>query len=684
MRNSGAVLCTCGREIASYIDVGRVVETLREEVSVTVVARLCAAEGKAQFRAFVRDNHIGAIAVAGCPARFLSRTLEELGHAVGLSAPRLTVVDWREGCAWPHAGQPHDATTKAIDLVRMGLARVEGAGVRAARAEPIVPRVLVIGGGIAGMTASRELTAQGIQVTLVERADWPGSQSHDVPLDGNGPAYEELARSLTDNPLIELRVATRVSTAQSRGGNFQVTLADREGLETQVRAGAVIIATGATEMRRPGYRYDGRRVLTVRDLNAQLASGGAIPHRLIYVLCAASRDTQIPYCSRVCCLSALQQALEIKQANPETEITVLYRDLYLPGPTAEETARLAQRAGVEFVHYQPADLRIGEEWVSAGDDRTGTVWNGRYDRVVLATPRVPDPEAGHLARMFGLARDRNGFLPDPNWRVNARAIARRAPEQNVFVCGAAHGPVEFDTAVMQGMVAAQRAARLMRQGTRQAPVWSAFTKRELCTGCAQCVQSCPTGAVELTCEPPAGIRAEIDPFRCSACGNCLATCPSKAIEMPQWSDRQLLAQIDAALTPDEDAGPHSLVFACRWSGFAAMELAGARRMLYPAGVRVIELPCSARLDARHVLYAFLNGAEWVTLALCPPGECHLGNGNAQAEERIQALRTQLAQWGFEPQRVRLARVKGDDATGWVRLATTREFGEGGWFDHTTG
>ncbi len=665
MTNSGAVLCTCGQEIASCIDVERVVEALQDEAKVVVLPRLCAPEGKAQFRSFLQAGHIEAVAVAACPARFLSRTSSKLAREAGLFPPQVAIVDWREGCSMPHAGQRQAATRKAIDLVRMGLAQVDGARPVVTEPEPVVPRVLVIGGGIAGMTAARELAAREIEVILVERSDWPGTRSREVPLNGNAHSYEELERAVSDNPLIQLRLATRVSSAESRAGNLAVTLADENTAATQILAGAAIIATGATEMCPIGYRYDGRRVLTVHEFDAQLTNGGAIPGRLVYLLCANSRDARIPYCSRVCCLGSLHQALEIKQAHPETEITVLYRDLYLPDPAGEQTARQAQQAGIELVHYLPAGLDIGEDWVSARDGATGTVWNGRYDRLVLAPPRVPDPEAGHIARTFGLMRDADGFFPDSHWRTNPE----RAAEPNVFVCGAAHGPVDFDTAVMQGMIAAQRAAHLIRRGTREAPMWSAWTKQELCTGCGQCMQACPSAAITLALESTGDhIRASIDPFRCIACGSCLAACPSKAIGMPQASDRQLLAQIDAALAPDDDSGPRSLVFACHWSGLAAMELAGARQMAYPAEVRVIELPCSARLDARHVLYAFLNGAERVTLALCPPGECHLGNGNAQAEERIHTLRTQLAQWGLDPKRLKLAHLKGDDAAGWVKLA----------------
>jgi heterodisulfide reductase subunit A len=153
---------------------------------------------------------------------------------------------------------------------------------------------------------------------------------------------------------------------------------------------------------------------------------------------------------------------------------------------------------------------------------------------------------------------------------------------------------------------------------------------------------------------------------CLACGNCIVACPSKAIEMPHPSDAQILTQIDAALATRRDGEPRSLVFACQWSGFAAMELAGARRLKYPASARVIELPCSARLDPLHVLYAFLHGADHAMVALCPPNECHFGNGNRHAEARIENLRAQLAAHGIDPQRLQIARMMGDDAGAWVR------------------
>jgi len=247
------------------------------------------------------------------------------------------------------------------------------------------------------------------------------------------------------------------------------------------------------------------------------------------------------------------------------------------------------------------------------------------------------------------------------------------------VCGAAHRPVDIDTAMMQGMTAAARAARFVQQREVSRPALAASVDPQLCTGCAQCVETCAFGAIQMvipsqTKGVAAFDRSLIDPFLCQSCGNCVVACPSKAIDLPGASDAQIFAQIDAALAAQHDGAAPVLAFGCQWSGFAAMELAGARGMHYSVQVRTIELPCSARIDPLHVLYAFYNGAARVVLALCPPNECHFGSGNRYAEARIENLRAELAAHGIDPARLRIARMMGDDAPAWVRAvdAATNE------------
>jgi heterodisulfide reductase subunit A len=218
--------------------------------------------------------------------------------------------------------------------------------------------------------------------------------------------------------------------------------------------------------------------------------------------------------------------------------------------------------------------------------------------------------------------------------------------------------------------AAFNALRYLSAGTVKncAPV--ATVNERLCTGCGNCVQTCPFDAISMQKQDGLLDLAQIDALLCSGCGNCVVACPSKAIALPLSGDAQIFAQIDAALASKaENSQPLILVFGCEWSGHAAAELAGARRLSYPAEVRLIRLGCSTRFDPAFALWAFLNGADGVFLGACPPGECHYVNGNRFAQERIDTLRQQLTASGFDARRLSLAWITPDDPQDFVGKIT---------------
>ena len=696
MTRTGIFLCTCNGNISESIDVNSVGRALCEQPVFFEETGFCQPSGIRALEDAIGTSQLDRVVVAACPARFQEKHLRGVCTLAGVNANHFALVDWREGCAWAHRGEMEQATAKAIDLIRMGIARVENAAPMADAQTAIMPHVLVIGGGIAGMTAARALVDRGIPVTLVEQELQLGGQLRNVPLDGMADAYETVRDAALYDPNIELRLNSHVAAVDGTVGSYRVEIRNLSSGESfECKVGAIIVATGAQEHRAAGlYHYDGQRVVTLEE---QAAGHMSQVTNLIYILCAGSRDEHIPYCSNTCCLAALNQAIRIKRVNPETRITILFRDLYLLGDeTNEEIVREARRAGIEFARYTPANPpHVDDDTVTVHDELTGTTFRIPFDRIVLATPQVPRDDAGVLARLFKLARDEHGFFIDPHLRLRPE----HQIERGVYICGSAHRPVDADTAILQALTTAARAARFVKRGSVSHPMWSATVSKGLCTGCAQCVETCAFHAIEMRTptltlprlqSPQTGEgtldRALIDPFLCEACGNCVVACPSRAIEMPSFSDAQIFAQIDAALRTqgNKETGkqggdapgyvstclPVYLTFACAWSGYAAMELAGARRMNYPAEVRVIELPCSARLDPVHVLYAFFSDAERVLLALCPPNECHFGNGNRHAEARIENLRAQLAAHGIDPQRLQIARMMGDDANAWVSAVTT--------------
>jgi heterodisulfide reductase subunit A len=675
MTRTGVFLCTCDGKIEEKIQVSAFPFVMRIYPEIALVQPMpnaCSSAGVAALENAIRQQHLDHVVVAACPARFQEKRLRRACADAGVNPNHFAWVDWREGCVDAHDASRQILTGKAIDLVQMAVARVS----RAQPVEPIradiEPRVLVIGGGIAGMTAARSIADHGIRVTLVERAAALGGQLRDIPLDGAAQVYEQTRGAVLAHPNIDVRLDARVVAADGSVGKHRVQIADSFGV-SELDVGAIVVATGAQEYRAatlPG--YDGRRVTTLGEFESQLPHL-ATPASIVYILCAGSRNAPIPYCSKVCCLGALNQATRVKRAHPAARVSVLFRDFYLLGDAANEEVVLhARRAGVDFARYNPAHPpRVSRDFVEMCDAGTGAARQIAYDRVVLATPLVPHADAGALARLLDLPRDETGFFVDPHYRVHSD----QSIDRGIFVCGSAHAPVDMDTAILQGLTAAARATRFIQQRVVSRPAWAASVDPQLCTGCAQCVETCAFGAIKMTAPTltrsrVAGEgefdRASIDPLLCQACGNCVVACPAKAIDALNASDAQIFAQIDAALAARGDGVAPVLVFGCQWSGFAAMELAGARGLKYPANTRVIELPCSARLDPLHVLYALYAGADRVVLALCPPDECHFGNGNRYAEARLENLRALLASRGIDPNRLRVARMMGDDARAWVR------------------
>jgi heterodisulfide reductase subunit A len=406
-------------------------------------------------------------------------------------------------------------------------------------------------------------------------------------------------------------------------------------------------------------------VVTQLEFERELANGGTggmfdgAPAAVVMVLCAGQRDEAVPYCSGVCCAWALEQAGRVKAAAPRSEVTMLFRDLYLPG---EDTCRArvaeARNDGVRLVRYSPSSPPlVTDEEVRVCDASTGEDLCLQYDRVVLATPLVPQPDAGEVARLCGISRDANGFFPEVRYRLRPGDCA----ERGILVCGAAHSPVGRAEAEFEGTAAAFRALRHVRMGrvTSCAPV--AVVDGALCTGCAGCVEQCAFGAISI--REQAGLLdvAVVDPMRCKGCGNCVVACPVKAIHVPIDSDAQVLAQIDAALA-EVDGSRTSLIlgFACEWSGYAAAELAGASGLSYPPEVRLVCVRCSARVDPIHVLWALFRGAGGVFVGACGPGDCHYVNGNRCAQERVERLQDVLAANGFDRRRLRLDWIVPDD------------------------
>ncbi len=684
----GVFICDCGDQIASILDVDALERGVHDLPGVAVARRLCLScspDGLSAIQSAIAAAGLNRVLVAGCTPRTLEPHFRTACQEAGLDGGLFELVDVREGCAWVHQDEPEVATAKALDLIRMGVARVTLRQARQPVSAEVVPAALVIGGGLAGMTSALTLANAGLPVKLVERAAALGGMLREVhtlyPDQRRAAEFvAEKVEAVTHHPRIEVLCESQVTGISGTVGHYTIRVnengsAGHQNRSSQFEVGAIIVATGARALQPRGlFRYDGQRVVTQLEFERELRdrSNGtqstSFPANVVMILCAGQRNGTVSYCSGMCCMGALKQALEVKALNPQANVTILFRDLYLLGEdTYEEEVRKARQAGVTFIRYAPAaPPEVTDEAVEVHDQLTGMDRRLPYARVVLASPLVPQPDASVVAHMLGIPQDENGFFPEVRYRLRPQNYV----ERGIYVCGAAHHPTGWAEAEFQASSAAFRAVRHLAAGqvTSQASV--AVVDEKLCTGCGSCVETCPFGAISMRRREGVLDLSQIDPLLCKGCGNCAVACPVKAIDLPLDSDGQVLAQIEAALASASQVGrPCILAFGCEWSSHAAAELAGVNRLSYPVEVRLIRVGCSARFDPVHILWAFFSGAKGVFLGACPPGDCHYVNGNRHAQERIKALRGMLAERSFDPRRLRLEWITPDDPHDFVGKIT---------------
>lgn len=667
----GVFICDCGTEIASYLHTEGLATAAEQLPQVAVGQRmryLCSRRGLTKMQEAIRGAGLNRIVVAGCTPRTHEAHLGSACQEAGLNSHLLEMVNIREGCAWVHQADGEGAMAKALDLVRAGVARASLLEPYEGMKVQITASALVIGGGIAGMTASLALAQRGIPVKLIEKEHHLGGLIRNLhTLYPTGRRASEFLNgqieALRQQPNVEILVNTQVSEAMGSVGNYHLVVTS-DGNDRGFDAGAIIVATGA-QVRQPYglFRYGTSKVMTQLELESVLAKGDLHAEQMVMILCAGSRDERTPYCSGICCMTALKQALLIKGSHPEVKLTLVFRDLYPKGDNPEEDIGKAKQLGVDFIQYGPeAEPRVTAERVEVYDLLTKRNTNLPYDLLVLATPLVPQKDATVLASRLKIPLDSQGFLPDVRFRLRPRDHV----ERGIYVCGAAHYPSDIQETTFQASSAAARAFNFLRQKqvVSEGPV--AVVDATLCTGCGSCVEICPLRAINLKQQDGLLSISVVDPLLCKGCGLCAPTCPVKAISLQGSSDPQLMAQIKAILSSEQDRGrPLILGMFCEWSAYAAAELAGARHLQYPPHLRIIPLRCAGRTDPYHIIWAFLNGAEGVLVGGCPPGKCHYVNGNQQAERRVAKLIDALAARGFEIDRVRLKWFQPDDPSAFV-------------------
>ncbi len=545
----GVFVCHCGTNIGGFLDVPGLAKyalSLPNVVFAKDNRYTCSEAGLTEIKNAVAENKLNRVVVASCTPRTHEPLFRSTCKEAGLNPYLFQFVNIRDQCSWVHMKETKRATEKAKALIRMGVAKAVLLEPLEETEVDVNPCALVIGGGIAGMTCALSLANRGFEVKLVEKENRLGGILNS--LYKLYPTHEDASKlvqtkvkDVEKNPKIEVLTSSEVKEVKGFVGNYDVTVKQGEK-ERLFKAGVIIVATGAEELKPVGmYGYDGETVITQMELERMLKEGKVNADTVVMIQCVGTRNEERTYCSKVCCPTALKNAMLIKEANPESQVFVLYRDMVTQGTTYEDYYGKARETGITFIKYSPERQPVLENRsVRVYDDLLGEELSLPYDLVVLSTPMVARNDSGDLAQKLKVPVDENGFFLEAHVKLRPVDFAT----DGIYVCGCAHWPTNGSESISQAYGAASRASIPMSVGHVKTEPLIPVVNEDACSGCSLCEMTCPFSAIRVE-ETEKGRKAKVIAASCKGCGACGAGCPQMAITMRHFTDEQLLAQVTA-------------------------------------------------------------------------------------------------------------------------------------------
>lgn len=555
----GVFVCCCGTNIAGVVDVPAVVEFAKGLPGVVYAEQnmfSCSQDTQNKIAQVIKEQQLNRAVVAACTPKTHEPLFQETLISAGINKYLFEMANIRNQCSWVHKDAPELATQKARDMVEMAVAKAK---LLVPLSEPtfaVKHAALVIGGGVAGMEAAKDMADQGFHCYLIEKTETLGGQARHLFQTWRGEDIQEyvggLIETVSNNQSIDIFFNANITAAEGFVGNFKTTISQNIVPDSQdiiLDHGVTIIASGAAELEPDQYLYGkDPRVVTGLELQQRMVNkdpGLTNLNSAVFVQCVGSRIPERPYCSKLCCTQSITSALALKTRKPEMDVFVLYRDMR-PYGLREEVYRQARAAGVVFIRFN-FEKEFTVETDDAGRLRvifTDSVISRRTrltpDLLVLASAIVPEKE-NPLARMYKVSQSADGFFMEAHVKLRPVDCAT----DGVFICGLAHAPKPIDESITQAHAAAARAATILAMDNIKGEGIVSYIDPRLCSGCLGCINVCPYGAISFDSEKKV---AEVNPALCKGCGACAAACPSEAPILMGFTNHQLYAQINSALT----------------------------------------------------------------------------------------------------------------------------------------
>jgi len=718
-KKTAVYICTgCG--IGEALDVDALAKAAKKAAICKNHPFLCSQEGVDLIKKDMESEGVNTIVIAACSPR-VNYDAFDFGNVI------LDRVNLREQVVWCQTPNDEDTQMMAEDYLVIGLKKVE-------KMEPPQPYlgpegaetkfskdILVVGGGVAGLTAALEAAKAGYQVVLVEKEAALGGFGAKIKKSTpTKPPYQELedtglpelAAEVQANDKIKVYTSADIEKISGGPGLFDAIIKS-DGNEVKQRFGAIIQATGWTpydpnKLGHMGYGASPDVVTNVQMEEMALAgkivrpSDGSEPAAAAFIQCAGSRDqNHLPYCSAVCCRASLKQALYLKEQNEETAVYIIYKDIRTPGQD-EEIYRQAQRAGVIFIRSDPQTVKVeaqnGKLALEAEEVLLhDTVRLEELDLVVLATGMVPntakwlevlDPtkqeEKQEEAAPGAQPKVKNSVLKlDYRQGPDLPALKYDFPDSHficfpyetrrtgIYTAGCVRRPMTMSTSKEDAAGAAMKAIQTVeavsvgkavhpRSGDLSFPEF--FMQR--CTQCKRCTEECPFGAIN----EDEKANPLPNPTRCRRCGICMGACPERIISFKNYSVDMIGSMIKSLDIPEEDEEkPRVLIFACENDAYPALDMAGLNRLPYSPHVRIIPLRCLGSINLVWIADALSKGYDGIMLFGCRPGDdyqCHFIKGSELAQVRMSKISETLQRLVLEPERIRVEEIS---ITDWQRI-----------------
>ncbi len=689
----GVYICS-GCSIGESLDVEALEKVATSECKASLCKShnfLCSNEGVELIKNDLENEGVTKVVIGACSPR-VNYDIFRFGSDIILER-----VNLREHVVWCQKPNDEDTQMLAEDYLRMGSVKAQKSHVP----EPFIPEnltqaILVIGGGKTGLTSALETAKAGSEVILVEKeqqlggwakklkAQYPKKKDFSSPLP---TGIDELIDEVLKNDKITVHLGAVIEEISGQPGDFNVKIKLPEST-VESKAASIVLAAGwtpydASKLTHLGFGKS-PNIITNIQMEEMAASGkkitmadGKAPEKIAFIQCAGSRDeNHLPYCSSVCCMVSLKQALYCREENPDNKVFVFYKDLRTPGQQEDFYKKVQDDEGIFLTksEIQSIEPENGGIVITASDTLLGKEIKVKVDMVVLATGMVPasDNDASLLKLTYRKGEElptlKYGF-PDSHFICFPYETQRTA----IYAAGCMRAPMDLNESASDGTGAAMKAiqsAKLVSEGLATQPRFGDNSFPEFfmqrCTDCKRCTEECPFGTLD---ENEKGTPLP-NPARCRRCGICMGSCPERVISFKNYNVEILSSMIKAIEVPDEfDEKPRILAFICENDSYPALDLAGINRLQYSPHVRVIPVRCIGSVNNVFIADALSKGIDGILLIGCKHGDdyqCHFIKGSELIGRREELLQETLGRLMLEPERVQAIQLEINE---YERLAT---------------